>query len=100
MSQWAASFSIQAFGAGMAVAVYAVIYLLAEEFGWTWGPLNVLSQNALLLYMLRRPVFNLIRGIFPSDGPLWLVPILVALSLILNFTVAYYLKRNKLFLRV
>ena len=100
MSQWAASFSMQAFSAGMTVAVYAVFYVLAEELGITWSPLNVLSQNALLLYMLRRSVFNLIRGIFPPDCPAGMVVVLVTLSLLLNFTIAYYLKRNKLFLRI
>ena len=100
MSQWSSSFSMQAFGAGWGVLVYTVFYVLADELGAAWSLLTVLSQNALLHYMLRDFVFTFIRDIFPSDAPLWMICVLVPLSLLLNLSLAYYLKRNSLYLRV
>ena len=100
MSQRSASFSIQAFGAGWATTIFLGWFILTEETRFDWAYLNILSQNALLMYMLRDKTFDTTRDIFPRDSPYWMTPFVLIVSWFLNWMVATYLARNKLILRL
>ena len=100
MSQKSASFSIQAFGAGWGTVIFLFWFIVTEETSFQWGYLNILSQNALLMYMLRDKTFDTTRDIIPRDSPYWMVTFVLIISWFLNWMVATYLARNKLILRL
>ena len=101
MSQPSATFTIQLFGAGWAIVpAFLGCFIVADLFGHSFNVLNVLSYNALLMYILCDLGNTLAASIIPYDSPAWLVIVALAISLTVNLTIAYYLRRHNLYLHV
>jgi hypothetical protein len=100
MSQRTGSLSYQLFGAGFALAVYVLFFLLCDLGRWGLGLFSTLGSNALAGYIIHDMVDEAVKPYVPRDAPWWYVVMALALYLSICYLFLRDLEKHKLFLRL
>ena len=100
MSQRAGSVSYLMFGAGFALAVYALFVLACDVWPLRVGIFRTLGTNALAGYIIHDLVNAAIKPFAPKDSPLWFVFAACGVSLLICYLFLRSLEKQRLFLKL
>ena len=100
MSQRTGSVSYLTFGAGFALAVYALFVLACDVGRFQSGASRTLGSNALAAYILHELVFAAVKPYVPKDSPLGYILAAFGVALALCYLFLRYLEKRQLFLRL
>lgn len=100
MSQRAGSVTYLTFGAGFALAVYALFVAACDRGTMRIGLLRTLGTNALAGYILHDLVMAAVGPFVPRDSPLWYVGLGLAAYLGICYLILRYLEKHRLFLKL
>jgi peptidoglycan/LPS O-acetylase OafA/YrhL len=100
MSQRAGSVSYLTFGAGFALAVYALFVLACDAGPLRLGVFRTLGTNALAGYILHDLVNAAVKPFAPKDSPLWYVLVAFGVSFAICYLFLSYLEKHRLYLRL
>ncbi len=100
MSQRAGSVSYLTFGAGFALAVYALFVLACDTGRLRIGIFRTLGTNALAGYIIHDLVNAAVKPFVPKDSPLWYVFTGFGVSLLICYLFLRYLEKQRLFLKL
>ncbi|HEX3725922.1 MAG TPA: heparan-alpha-glucosaminide N-acetyltransferase domain-containing protein [Pirellulales bacterium] len=100
MSQRAATISYHVFGAGLALAVYALFYIACDIWGWQLGLFRTLGTNALVGYILHGIVGDSVEAFVPRDSPGWYVTGAFLLYFGITYLFIRHLEKNKIYLKL
>jgi predicted acyltransferase len=100
MSQRAGSVTYLTFGAGFALAVYALFVAACDAGPLRIGLFRTLGVNALAGYVLHDLVNEAIHPLAPKDSPLWYVLAAVTVSITICYLMLRYLEKHRIFLKL
>lgn len=100
MSQRAGSVSYLVFGAGFALAVYALFVVLCDVYGYSVGVFETFGVNALAGYIIHDLVGNVLGPFAPKDAPLWYALAAFGLFFLICYLFLRHLEKKRLFLRL
>lgn len=100
MSQRAGSVTYLTFGAGFALAVYALFVLACDRAPLRLGIFRTLGTNALAGYILHEMINRAVKPFVPKDSPLWFVLLGFGVSLAICYVFLRYLEKQRLFLKL
>jgi uncharacterized membrane protein YeiB len=100
MSQRAGSVTYLTFGAGFALAVYALFVLACDVGPLRVGVFRTLGTNALAAYILHDLVNMAIDPFAPRDSPLWYVAAALLVSVGICYVMLRYLEKHRIFLKL
>lgn len=84
------------FGAGWTMFVFIFVVIWSEVLQINFDMLNMLGQLALPMYFLREFSFATIERVVPKDSPAWILCFTIPVSLAMNLSMAYYMRRHKI----
>jgi predicted acyltransferase len=100
MTQRGGSLSYLTFGAGFALLVYVLFYVLADMLHVRLGLFRTFGTNALAAYVLAGIIGGAVKTFVPGDAP----PLYVISSFVVHFSLVWLfvrtLEKNGIFLRV
>jgi predicted acyltransferase len=100
MSQRSGSLTYLTFGAGFALAVYALFVLASDVGRWQLGVFRTLGVNALVGYVLHDVVNAAVRPFVPKDSPLWYALAGCAVSIAICYLLLRGLERQRIYLKL
>jgi len=100
MSQRAGSPSYQVFGAGFALALYALFVWACDRGNFRLAVLETFGTNALAAYVIHELVGAAMHPYTPRDAPLWYVLASIAMFFTICWLFVRHLEKHKLFLRL
>jgi hypothetical protein len=100
MSQRAGSVTYLTFGAGFALAVFALFVLACDRGPLRLGIFRTLGTNALVGYILHELVNRAVKPFVPKDSPLWFVLLGFGVSSAICYLFLRYLEKQRLFLKL
>jgi len=100
MSQRAATLSYHTFGAGFALAVYALFYFACDMRGWQVGLFRTFGSNALVAYILHELVGEAVKPFVPGDSPWWWVAAGFAIYFGVTYLMVRSLEKQKIYLKL
>jgi hypothetical protein len=100
ISQRAGSVTYLAFGAGFAIAVFALFVVACDRGPLRIGIFRTFGTNALAGYILHEMVNRAVKPFVPRDSPLWFVILGFGVSLAICYLFLRYLEKQRLFLKL
>lgn len=100
MSQRAGSVTYLTFGAGFALAVYALFVAACDVGSFHLGLWRTFGVNALAGYVLHDLVNEALHPLVPRDSPLWYVTAATAVSIGISYLMLRYLEKHRIFLKL
>jgi predicted acyltransferase len=100
MSQRSGSLTYLTFGAGFALAAYALFVLACDVGRWQLGIFRTLGTNALAGYILHGLVNAAVKPFVPKDGPLWYALAGCAVSIGICYVLLRGLEKQRLYLKL
>ena len=100
MSQRSGSLTYLTFGAGFALAVYALFVLASDGGRWQLGLFRTLGVNALVGYVLHDLVNAAVKPFVPKDGPVWYVLAGCAVSIGICYLLLRGLEKQRIYLKL
>jgi peptidoglycan/LPS O-acetylase OafA/YrhL len=100
MSRRAGSVTYLTFGAGFALAVFALFVLACDRGSLRLGNFRTLGTNALAGYILHEMINRAVKPFVPKDSPLWFVLVGFGASLAICNLFLRYLEKQRLFLKL
>ena len=100
MSQRAATPSYHIFAAGVALAVYALFYVVCDKWGWQLGLFRTLGSNALLAWIVHNLVGNAVEPFVPRNAPGWYVAAAFAVYFGIIYLVVRSMEKKGIYLKL
>ncbi len=100
MSQRSGSVTYLTFGAGFALAVFALFVLACDLGPLKLGVFRTLGTNALAAYIVHGLVADAVKPLVPRDSPLWYVTVGFATNLTICYLILRSMERQKLYLKL
>ncbi len=100
MSQRTGSVAYLTFGAGFALAVYALFFAICDGGGWQTSLFRIFGQNALVAYVIHPMVADAVKPYLPTDSPGWYLAAGFSVYFAICIVFNAYLERHKLFVRL
>jgi predicted acyltransferase len=104
MSQRYCSVSYQVFSAGFSLLIYALFYLVCDQWGWHVGAFRTLGRNALTGYivgiLIQRMIKTKLREIYGTDISAWQVMAGFVALFVLTWGVLRILEWRKIYVRL
>jgi predicted acyltransferase len=100
MTQRGGSLSYLTFGAGFALLVYVLFYILADMLGMRVGVFRTFGTNALAAYILEGLIGTAVKDFIPPDAPPWYALAGFCLFFLLVWLFVRTMEKNKIYLRV
>jgi predicted acyltransferase len=100
MSQRSGSVTYLTFGAGFALAVYALFVWACDVRGFRLGVFRTLGTNALAGYIIHGLVADAVKPFVPRDAPLWYVASGFAVFLTVCYLFLRGLEKQRLVLKL